>query len=203
MVEQLLQSNQQLCARLRNLEDAFDARSVVARAVDDASVVSHADGVITIPTTSSGNSILMPSTNAFGARNFTFEEDLEKSRVYRMARRNDCAHSLVSSAVRTQTWSIFSGLSLADISTISVIALPLYANEVLAHAQQHPYIAESRPSLSRSATHPGPMVTSWHRFSTAGELPRSNVDSVRHAQYRRAFFPTRDGRWQGREGGSR
>jgi hypothetical protein len=143
MVSQLLQSNQQLCARLRNLEDAFDAGSVVTRAFDDASTILQADDATISPTTRPAGSLLMPPIDAFGIR-FTFEDDLEESRVYRMVRRNDCAHSLVSSAVRTQTWSIFSGLSLADISTISVIALPLYANEVLGQVQQDPAINETR-----------------------------------------------------------
>jgi hypothetical protein len=61
---------------------------------------------------------------------FAFDDDLHSSRVYRKARRSGCDHSLVSSAIRTQSWSIFSGLSLADISVISVVALPLYPKDI-------------------------------------------------------------------------
>jgi hypothetical protein len=157
MLGQLLQSNQQLCARLRNLEDAFDARSVVTRAFDNTSVALQSDDATISPTTHPAGSLLMPPIDAFGIR-FTFEADLESSRVYRMARKNNCAHSLVSSAVRTQTWSIFSGLSLADISTISVIALPHYPSEVLVHAQQHSYLGDSHAVMSRNSTSNGTIM---------------------------------------------
>jgi hypothetical protein len=76
------------------------------------------------PSASNGVSIL----EAIRVR-FAFDDDLQSSRVYRMVKNHSCEHSLPSSAVRTQSWSIFSGLSLADISNISVVALPLYPGE--------------------------------------------------------------------------
>jgi len=59
-----------------------------------------------------------------------FEDDLEASRVYRRNQQNICDCSFVSSAARMNTWSIFSGLSLADVSNISVIALPLCQEDI-------------------------------------------------------------------------
>lgn len=41
--------------------------------------------------------------------------------------------SFTTSAVRTHAWSIFSGLSLSDVSVISAIALPLYLSEISNH----------------------------------------------------------------------
>src|SRR5438034_9545722 len=38
--------------------------------------------------------------------------------------------SFTSSAVRSNVWSIFSSFSLAEVSIISVIALPLYLQEI-------------------------------------------------------------------------
>lgn len=38
--------------------------------------------------------------------------------------------SFTSSAVRTHAWSVFSGLSLSQVSMISAIALPLYLDEI-------------------------------------------------------------------------
>lgn len=61
---------------------------------------------------------------------FEFQDDLESSRVYRRAKRDTCDHSFTSSTGRTNAWSIFSGLSIADISNISAIALPLYAPDI-------------------------------------------------------------------------
>ncbi|KAK4160643.1 hypothetical protein QBC43DRAFT_303568 [Cladorrhinum sp. PSN259] len=61
-----------------------------------------------------------------------FEWDLELSRVYRRAQntRNSMDFSFRSSIARTNAWSIFSGLSLGDISVLSVIALPIYADDL-------------------------------------------------------------------------
>lgn len=61
---------------------------------------------------------------------FEFEDDLEASHVYRRLTGDTCDRSFTSSAVRTHAWSIFSGLSLADISVLSVIALPLYLVDI-------------------------------------------------------------------------
>lgn len=57
---------------------------------------------------------------------FAFEKDLKSSRVYRRAKRD----TIDSSVARTHTWSIFSGISLSNISEISVLALPLYAEDI-------------------------------------------------------------------------
>lgn len=62
--------------------------------------------------------------------NFPFEHFLENSRVYRRSRINSVDPSTRSSVARTHAWSIFSGLSLGQISNISVIALPLYADDI-------------------------------------------------------------------------
>jgi len=59
-----------------------------------------------------------------------FELILGTSRVYRRVEGNECDMSFGDSDVRTHAWSILSGLSLSDISVISVIALPLSTAEV-------------------------------------------------------------------------
>jgi hypothetical protein len=59
-----------------------------------------------------------------------FENDLNDSRVYKRTQPYECDVSFTSSAVRSHTWSVFSGLSLSQISSISVIALPVYSHEI-------------------------------------------------------------------------
>ncbi|KAM0434495.1 hypothetical protein ACHAPT_003591 [Fusarium lateritium] len=54
-----------------------------------------------------------------------FEKILEQSWVYKRNQRNDCDCSFISSAERSHAWSVFSGFSLADVSILSVIAMPL------------------------------------------------------------------------------
>ncbi|PVI06946.1 hypothetical protein DM02DRAFT_649288 [Periconia macrospinosa] len=129
MVEQLLESNQELCKRLKNLEDAFDARSTISKKFDDSSLISREDNE-TITTARPSNNARTSIIEAVRLR-FAFDDDLESSRVYRMVRNDYCDRSFVSSAVRTNAWSIFSGITLADISIISVVALPLYPRDIV------------------------------------------------------------------------
>ena len=59
-----------------------------------------------------------------------FEDDLESSRVYRRAQRDTMDFSYRSSITRSNAWSVFSGLSLGDISLISVIGLPVFPHDI-------------------------------------------------------------------------
>ncbi|KAF5657241.1 hypothetical protein FCIRC_13334 [Fusarium circinatum] len=61
---------------------------------------------------------------------FDFEQDLKLSRVYRLAKRDTMDFSVHSSVARTHAWSTLSGVSLSDISHISVLALPLYVEDI-------------------------------------------------------------------------
>ncbi|KAL6705198.1 hypothetical protein ACN47E_007158 [Coniothyrium glycines] len=151
LVQKLLQDNSRLGKRLRNLEDAFDAMSVMTRDTDGHSIVSVADdATITSvrPSASQGISIV----EAVKLR-FAFDDDLQSSRAYRMVQHRDCGHSMLSSAMRTQTWSIFSGLSLADISVISVIALPLYPEDVDDHGAYYQFGQPKPEEITATWTH--------------------------------------------------
>jgi hypothetical protein len=59
-----------------------------------------------------------------------FEDDLGKSRVYKRTERYESDVSFTTSVVRDHAWSVFSGMSLSEISLISAIALPLHLDEV-------------------------------------------------------------------------
>lgn len=83
---------------------------------------------------------------------FEFERDLKASRVYRRAKRDTMDFSFRSSVARTHTWSIFSGISLSNISEISVLALPLYAEDV-ANPQHYQFghdTFQPKPLLSQT-----------------------------------------------------
>ena len=56
---------------------------------------------------------------------FSFDKDLNSSRAYTRAMRRSLIWSSRSSAIGTIGWSCLSGLSLADVSEISVINLPI------------------------------------------------------------------------------
>lgn len=59
-----------------------------------------------------------------------FETALRYSTVYRRVQRPESLFSFSSSAIDSRAWSYFSGLSLAQISKISVIALPLCQKDI-------------------------------------------------------------------------
>ncbi|KAF2801315.1 uncharacterized protein BDZ99DRAFT_483808 [Mytilinidion resinicola] len=131
-VEKLLSNNEELCKRLRNLEDTFDARNTLTRRLEDASIYEDNEEADSQTITTR-----RPMTERLGGPvmqtdiiRFAFESDLETSRVYRNAQSSHCDASFASSVARTNAWSIFSGLSLADVSVISVIALPVYSVDI-------------------------------------------------------------------------
>lgn len=177
----LLQNSKNLARRLVNLEDVFDARSIITRSrrhsyAPSTNSVSTTTEALTDrqdwPLSTSVNSgdsssvIFSPITSAFSdqsplpssvstrtatptrsaARPLSsqsaqlttdslqrpFECDLELSRVYRRAQdpRKSMDFSFRSSIARTNAWSVFSGMSLGDISVLSVIALPIYADDL-------------------------------------------------------------------------
>lgn len=86
-----------------------------------------------------------------------------------MAKQDCCDRSFVSSAIRTNAWSIFSGLSLADISIISVVALPLYADDIT--NQEHYSFSNSDPLASES----GALWTSRQTVIDI-EIPSNRID---------------------------
>lgn len=61
---------------------------------------------------------------------FSFDDDLNNSRPYTRAIRRSLIWSPRSSAIGTIGWSCLSGLSLADVSEISVINLPVSPREL-------------------------------------------------------------------------
>ncbi|KAF5010818.1 hypothetical protein FDECE_3027 [Fusarium decemcellulare] len=62
---------------------------------------------------------------------FAFEEILLSSRAYRVAARdNSDAFSIITSAGRTASWSMLSGLSLSEVSHIGIQAIPIYATDI-------------------------------------------------------------------------
>ena len=60
-----------------------------------------------------------------------FEEILQHSRPYRKALgMPDERLSFISAGDRTGTWSVLSGLSLSQISSLTIIALPIYSHDI-------------------------------------------------------------------------
>lgn len=124
-----------------DIEDAFDAQTVISK---QTSVAGSAHQPPASPQTPSqypqpsGSSIassmsrlsLTPDTSSIASSEF--QSDLESSRVYRRAQRGTLDASSRNSIIGAGsfTGSVFSGLSLGDISIMSVIAIPVYAKDL-------------------------------------------------------------------------
>ncbi|KAK3328265.1 hypothetical protein B0T19DRAFT_186010 [Cercophora scortea] len=88
-----------------------------------------------------------------------FETELKGSRVYRLAKRMSMDFSMRSSFVGTHAWSVFSGLSLGEISNISVLALPIYASDIT--NPQHYHFGPTMSTVKEDVA-PAVDVDQWH-----------------------------------------
>ncbi|KAK4443349.1 hypothetical protein QBC34DRAFT_211599 [Podospora aff. communis PSN243] len=159
-VHQLLQNNRDLSRRLMSLEDSFDAQSTVAKRQSIAgSIARKPDSERQLMPSDGGSSTSRPQspTSPQGplASSLAFEDDLNGSGPYRRAQRDTMDFSFRSSIARSNAWSVFSGLSLDDISVLAVIALPVYADEI---SNSHHYEFGGQ-RLSMLSVADGPMTS--------------------------------------------
>lgn len=98
-----------------------------------------------------------PSPDPAGS---SFESDLEASHVYRRIRRETMDFSMDSSTLHPFAWSVLSDLSLDDISRLSVIALPVYADEIT--NPEHYDFGHSSPLLCPELPAAGPTRSIYH-----------------------------------------
>jgi hypothetical protein len=138
LVQQLVESNMEISTRLQTLETTFETESILtacfrngnpveAREQEETSTDKALESFQpTTPTVRGSSSTSLQSLDF----NPAFEADLNDSRVYKRTQPYECDVSFTSSAVRSHSWSVFTGLSLSQISSISVIALPVYEYEL-------------------------------------------------------------------------
>ena len=114
-----------MSARLRDM----DERATVALPAPETAVKDDASTTSSMTATPPPETAAQPDIhrNQFG---FVFEEDLLASRVYRKPLYSRSGASLVSSAARRTSSSVLSGLSLTEVSNISILAVPIYAHEI-------------------------------------------------------------------------
>ena len=70
------------------------------------------------------------NTREVAVKNFAFERDLRKSRVYTRAMRRLSSQSIQTSDAPSFGWSCLSEMSLAGVSNVSVISLPIAPHEL-------------------------------------------------------------------------
>ncbi|KAL6922250.1 hypothetical protein FSST1_006276 [Fusarium sambucinum] len=131
----LLESNHSLSRRLLNLEESLDAQTIASRRM---SFLSFTDVTPQNIGSEKSQPSIAETDSTIDISKFDFEDDLEASRAYRRAQRDTMDFSFRSSVARSNSWSVFSGMSLGDISIMSVIALPVY-QEDLTNAQHYDF----------------------------------------------------------------
>ena len=90
---------------------------------ESSKIDDDTESIMTIrgPVTDGQNARTGDQRQTFG---YSFDQDLNTSRPYTRAMQNHRAWSTTSSEIHTTGWSCLSGLSLAEVSHISVINLP-------------------------------------------------------------------------------
>jgi len=113
-----------------NIEDALDAQTIISRRMSILSLSASPSQNTSQQSTAESPATSISTDTSLAISKFDFEDDLESSRVYRRAVRETMDFSFRSSIARSHNWSVFSGLSLGDISIMSVIALPVYQDDI-------------------------------------------------------------------------
>lgn len=142
LVRQVLESNQEMTKRLRALERQNSVARSAHRSMNEPMEAHNDEGSTIRPrrqNSSNSNRTVLRSLSRTTAYPFTFDQVLQRTRVYSRSAglldRRSSGISFSSSAVRSVGWSMLSGLSVSDVSNISVLALPISRDDL--YNQQH------------------------------------------------------------------
>ncbi|MCJ1250843.1 hypothetical protein MMC30_008071 [Trapelia coarctata] len=127
LVHEVLTNNRDISTRLRRLEMQLSA-AAASNSFQASSFIKTLDDNMTTRSliADRAKNQTINQTLTYG---FTFDEELQASMVYaRAAQRH--SHLSLPSATRSIGWSFFSGISLAKISNISVLSLPIMVEEI-------------------------------------------------------------------------
>lgn len=144
VVERLVETNTDISQRLHILESRLAMLGQNVTEGPDSTAIAqgpmsygHALMGINASTPSSAASIRtitsymsIASNRSATIYHLTFEKVLFKTRVYKNALRNGSRSTISLPGHRGSSWSILSGISLAEISNISILSLPLSASEL-------------------------------------------------------------------------
>lgn len=162
LITQVLESNQGLAERIRGLEREG---SIISKARADTILGDEAS---TIRRASAAReSVLEPGDTL--AKRFAFEDDLESSRVYNKAIYRFSQISITSTALYTTALSVFSKLSLSQVSSISFYALPvcavdLHNSELYVFGEEGAALLDPTATLSTPPKGPGHSKSSERYF---------------------------------------
>lgn len=147
LVQQLVQNNEDLCSRIGNLESLPSNPNIQSSTSLDHDEDEDDTSTIRPKRVASDASVEENEPAMMAVTRYTFEQDLRKSRVYNRAMRRRSLESLLSSAALSFGWSCLSGMSLANVSNISVISLPIAVNELTNGEQYAPPPSQQTPKI--------------------------------------------------------
>lgn len=128
LVHRVLQRSQEMSSRLSSLEGLLQAQTEASS--HSSNERDEEDDVSTIIPRRPMHETIMGTVDVENVRSvFDFDHDLHGSRVYVRALRRESLRSLRSDS-RSFGWSCLSGLSMADVSNISVVSLPICGAEL-------------------------------------------------------------------------
>ena len=132
LIEQVLEVDSEISRRLTNLETqviGYSHNSISNLGASNINSVAAEAGERKVENKSGNSGTTAQDLQNFSF-NFTFDQDLKNSRPYARAGNRNSSWSTNSSLVHTMSWSCLSGLSLAEIFKVSVIRLPITAQEL-------------------------------------------------------------------------
>lgn len=152
-IAELLTNNQDLSRRLMCLEAVFDdAQSCITVRPDAARIQEIKDTATLAPSDTPADESRDDEDDAdTGDSNppwissFEFENDLNLSMPYRRAKRDIIDASPRNSVAFTDAcWSMISDISLGNLSTLAVLCLPLFAEEI-SNSQHYRFTGQNEP----------------------------------------------------------
>ena len=117
-----------VCNNLKDREDRCEEeRPHTNRESQDHPTIDK-DSIITVPRINEADSSRTVSTKP--TFTFTFDDDLNNSRPYARVTGRDTLWTPTSSAMYSLGWSYLSGISLTDVSQLSVLGLPIERQDI-------------------------------------------------------------------------
>ena len=150
-VEHILQASEDVSSRLACIETMFAAPSGHSASTLRAPI--ETDNVIAQPQVSVGEPLNSDPSRSILQFDPNLESDLHASRVYMRTEHRHSMSSLTSTYDSVARLSFLSGISLAQISDISVISLPIFSYE-LWNPQQYREIRSIDMSASLGVQNP-------------------------------------------------
>ena len=152
LIERLLTENAELQKKLLQSE-GFSGSSINGNAATICELRNVDEGGSTI-TSREQNAMGEVGRTSLGegiVMRFAFEHVLWESPVYlRHENRNECDVSFSSTAQRSHAWSALAGYTLADVSILSVIAMPLTAADIPTGASYYKAPSRNKRALGGS-----------------------------------------------------